>query len=150
MFLLKTQHFHLLGEKRSFKLCSDLAIFIWQDSPFEKAPFNTTDCHFNFSSIRQYFILCVEITVNLTLPVNYSCFFPLKSHYAFNKIQETKSPVSLLMGSQQSHLHIDVLLIKNFGCFAKFELVKKIHNNKSGLIYVYIHQGTPCMHCSLF
>ena len=76
----------------------------------------------------------------------------LKSHYAFNvnKLQETKSPLSLLMGSQQSHLHIDVLFIQNFGCFAKFERVKKFHNNKSGLICVYIHQGTPCMHCSLF
>ena len=39
----------------------------------------------------------------------------LKSHYAFNvnKLQETKSLLSLLMGSQQSHLHIDVLLIQN-------------------------------------
>ena len=52
----------------------------------------------------------------------------LKSHYAFEytyynslKLQETKSPLSLLMGSQQSHLHIDVLLIRKFGCFAKFE-----------------------------
>ena len=51
---------------------------------------------------------------------------PLKSHYAFNvnKLQETKSSLSLLMGSLQSHLHIDVLLIRNCGCFAKFERVK--------------------------
>ena len=72
----------------------------------------------------------------------------LKSHYAFNvnKLQETKSSLSLLMGSLQSHLHIDVLLIQRFGCFAKFERVKKFHNNKSVLICVYIYQETPCIH----
>ena len=47
--------------------------------------------------------------------------YNLKSHYAFNvnKLQETKSSLSLLMGSQQSHLHIDVLRIQIFWLFRK-------------------------------
>ena len=66
--------------------------------------------------------------------------FVLKFHYVFNvnKLQETKSYLSLLMGSLQSHIHIDVLVIRN--CFAKFEWVSKtFRHTKSGLLSVYIH-----------
>ena len=61
----------------------------------------------------------------------------LKSHYAFeythynsSKLQETKSPLSLLISSLQSHLHIHVLFSWNCGCSTKFGAVEKRDNNK--------------------
>ena len=70
--------------------------------------------------------------------LNSFCYFThrlintLKPHYAFNvnKLQDTKSSLSLLISSLQSHLHIHVLFSWNCGCSTKFGAVEKRDNNK--------------------
>ena len=69
----------------------------------------------------------------------------LKSHYAFNvnKLQETKSSLPLLMGSLQSHLHIDVayFLSESLAVSQSLnELKKSTITNQDSCVFTYARE----------
>ena len=82
---------------------------------------------------------------------NMAIWFDWKSHYAFNDYQTSRDQIFLCWWVAYTHnFTLMYFLSEILAVSQSLNELKKSTIFKSGLICAYIHQGTPCIHRSLF